>query len=210
MKDFLQKILIDGKDFNSTIKDFLDFMRSENSDFHYGEPVLESTVGNFLTHVDAEIAKSIQNKKVKHDLAWIAITEEYEITKLMFSKKLKPFIDGDFKRHTILRDIGNSYSLMSLGFYKEAVVISGSVIEEILRLYLLNANMITKPKTFNDYIKICNDNDFFRKGINKLTDSVREFRNLVHLSKENNKKDVINKANAKNAINAVFSFYYEF
>lgn len=209
MENNSQKILIDQKDYKSIIIDFLKYLDSENERFNYGEDILQATVASFLSHAVEEFMKKLNNKKVKSDLAWDALTNEYDVSKTMFSKKLKPFINKDFKRYSILRDIGNAYSLMSLGFYKETVILSGSIIEEILRLFLEFNNMLLNAKTFNDYIKICEQNGLFRKGINKLADSVREFRNLVHLSKENSKKDVINKANAKNAISAIFSFYNE-
>ena len=121
------------------------------------------------------------------------------------SRILKNFINGDFKRHIILRDIGNAYALLTLGFNKEALIIAGGVIEEILRLFLENKNYITKSKTFYDYLKICENEGVLRNGISKLTDFVREFRNLVHISREKNKSDTINKAHAKNAIASIFS-----
>ena len=209
MRNIPQKILIDQKDYNSIITTLLDFLRSENEILNWNEPSLQGAVGNFIEHIEEWTRNNSKNRKAKYDLAWEVLTKEHEVSKTMFSKKLKPFIEEDFKRHLILRDIGNTYSLMSLGFYKEAVILSGSVIEEILRLFLISNNMISCSKTFNDYIKICEQRSVFKKGINRLIDFVREFRNLVHSSKEKCKKDIINKANARNAIDTIFSFYHE-
>ena len=208
MRNIPQKILIDQKDYNSIITTLLDFLRSENEILNWNEPSLQGAVGNFIEQIEEGSRNNSKNRKAKSDLAWEILTKEQEVSKTMFSKKLKPFVDEDFKRHSILRDIGNAHSLMSLGFHKEAVVLSGSVIEEILRLFLISKNMLSYSKTFSDYIKICEQHSLFKKGINRLTDFVREFRNLVHLSGEKNKKDTINKANAKSAIYAVFSFYH--
>ncbi|GAG40581.1 unnamed protein product, partial [marine sediment metagenome] len=47
-------------------------------------------------------------------------------------------------------------------------------------------------------------------AISRLTDSVRHFRNIVHLQKENNSKITISKATAKGAVTSIFTLANDF
>lgn len=147
-------------------------------------------------------------KKSRADISWKLIKKEFEIDKTTLSKKLNKFIKDDFKRGIILRDIGNAHSLLNFGFYKESVIISGGVIEEILRLYLLS-KQIQSANTFNDYIKSCEKNSLLKSGISRLSDFLREFRNLVHLEREKTKDDTLKISIAKSAVSSIFTIIEE-
>ena len=177
--------------------------------YYYNEPALHTTVWNFLDNYRNNISISKDRNKSKSDLAWRKINEEYKLTKLQVSKILKKIIADDYKRKSILRDIGDSYALETLGFYKMSLILVGSILEEIIRLLLDALNLRGNKNTFNEYIKICNDKHIFKTGINNLNNFVRQYRNFVHLAKEKEKSDVINKPNAKNALASLFTVISE-
>lgn len=200
----LSKYILEIKEIDFIKNSLFDKLTTEVDAFYYDEPALQSTVWNFLVHYKDILSISSNNNKNKSDLAWEIIQEEFEFSKSGVSKILKRFIPDDFKRHIILRDIGNSFALLSLGFNKEAIILAGGVVEEILRLFIL----LHYSKRFNNYfelLKFCSDNNLFKNSIQKLTDSIREFRNLVHLKKEVDKSCTINKSNAKGAVASIFS-----
>ncbi|MEK0337943.1 MAG: hypothetical protein QQN41_10970 [Nitrosopumilus sp.] len=154
--------------------------------------------------------KSEQNTKNKGNIlkydeidSWESINQDFDETKRSLGRKLN-FISDSFKKQIIFRDIAQSYVLSKNGFDKPAVILAGSAIEEILRLYLHSKNISTKRNTFDEYIRVCVENGLLKKGISKLSESVRHFRNLVHLEKEITKKYTISKATAKNAVSSVF------
>ena len=82
---------------------------------------------------------------------------------------------------------------------------AGGVIEEVLRLYL--AHMHVKPANNNldSYIRACENKGLLKSAIQRLADSVRQFRNIVHLERENSSKYSVWKATAKSAVAAVFT-----
>lgn len=145
---------------------------------------------------------------VKDKNVWNDISNEFNIDKRSFGKKIN-FVKVKYKKGIIFRDIEDSYVLAKNGFSKSAVILAGSVIEELLRLYLKEKGF-TSCKTFEDYIKICEDKRFLNKGISRLSDSVRHFRNLVHLEKENSQKDSISKSIASGAISSIFTIINDF
>ena len=49
-----------------------------------------------------------------------------------------------------------------------------------------------------------------KSAIRKLTDSVRHFRNLVHLELEKDRKHSISKATAKGAVSSIFTIANDF
>lgn len=119
------------------------------------------------------------------------------------------FEDG-YKRKAIFRDIEQAHTLAKSGFSKPAVILAGSVIEELLRLYL-EANNVTAPKnTFDEYIKTCDQNGFLKGAISRLSDSVRHFRNLVHLEGERSGRHKISKATATSAVASIFIILNDF
>ena len=158
----------------------------------------EKTVGRVLT---MPVRSSKDN--------WEAIKSEYGISKRDFGKKIN-FVSDSFKRKIIFRDVEHAFVLASEGFAKPAVILAGGVIEELLRLYLKHKNISASGNTFNEYIKACEQNNLLQTGIGKLSDSAREFRNFVHLSKESTKKHSITKAAAKGAVSSIFTIANDF
>lgn len=200
---------------NSILKDDeilsvkLEMIEELKNNLDLSEPVIHSTIWTYLNEsVIKIINESPKTKKTRSNISWTFVKDEFGIDKTTLSKRLNKFIKNDFKRGVILRDIGTAYSLLSLGFYKESVIISGGVIEEILRLFLLK-NQIKSGNTFNEYIKTCENNDLLKSGISRLSDFLREFRNLVHLGRENVKQDTVGISIAKSAVSSIFTIIDE-
>jgi hypothetical protein len=135
---------------------------------------------------------------------WNEIEKDYDISKRAFGKKIN-FVSDAFKRKVIFRDVEQAYLLANHGFSKPAVIIAGGVIEELLRLYLDAKGHKPQKDNFDSYIKICEDKGLLKSAINRLTDSVRHFRNFVHIQKENSPKATISKATAKGAVSSIFT-----
>jgi len=140
---------------------------------------------------------------------WEAIESEYDISKRDFGKKIN-FVSDSFKRKIIFRDVEHAFVLASQGFSKPALILAGGVIEELLRLYLEHKNIKPKGNRFVDYIEACKDNDLLKRGVSRLTDSIRDFRNLVHLDKEETKRHTISKPTAKGAVSSIFTIANDF
>jgi hypothetical protein len=127
-----------------------------------------------------ESAKPTASPKSKN--IWNDIEKDYDITKHMFGKKIN-FVSDKFKRQIIFRDVEHAYILANSGFSKPAVILTGGVIEELLSLYLHHKKVkLNRNNTFNSYIQICKNHGLLKGAIHRLTDSIRYFRNLVHLS----------------------------
>jgi len=143
---------------------------------------------------------------------WETIENEFGITKRGFGRKIN-FVKDPFKRKVIFRDVEQAFVLASSGFSKPAVILAGGVIEELLRLYLKQKGLSPqKPlkKDFNGYIQTCVQNRLLKDSVSHLSDSVREFRNLVHLSAEETRKHTIYKSTAKGAVSSIFTIANDF
>ena len=140
---------------------------------------------------------------------WKDISKQFGITKIVFGKRMS-FITDPFKRTIIFRDVEQAFVLASLGFSKPAVILAGSVIEELLRLYLGYKNIPPLSNTFDGYIKTCQQNGLLKDSVSRLSDVVRQFRNLVHLSAEETHKDTISKATAIGAVSSIFTIANDF
>lgn len=140
---------------------------------------------------------------------WAQINQDFDLTKRSFGRKLN-FIHDPFKKKIIYRDVAQAYILSKNGFNKPAVIMAGSVVEELLRLFLMNKNIAISKGTFNEYIRLCENSGLLKIAISRLSDSVRHFRNLVHLEKEVDTKDTISKATAKNAVSSIFIIANDF
>jgi hypothetical protein len=140
---------------------------------------------------------------------WNAIYEDFEVNKFTFAKKIN-FVTEGYKRKAIFRDVEQAYILAKNGFSKPAVILAGSVIEELLRLYLEVKNVKATNNTFDGYIKICVQKGFLKGAISRLSDSVRHFRNLVHLEKETSTRHKISKATATSAVASIFIISNDF
>jgi len=140
---------------------------------------------------------------------WEAIRSEYGISKKDFGKKIN-FVSDSFKRKIIFRDIEHAFVLASQGFPKPAIILAGGVIEELLRLYLENKNINPKCDKFFAYIEACENKKLLKRGVSRLSDSIRDFRNLVHLDNEKTKRYTISKAAAKGAVASIFTITNDF
>jgi hypothetical protein len=140
---------------------------------------------------------------------WSAIQREYGISKVVFGKRIG-FITDVFKRKIIFRDVEQAYSLANSDFNKPAIILSGSIIEELLRLYLEHKR-ITPPKAdFEGYLKACEDNGLIKAAVYGVADPVRRFGHLVHLKNENSTRHTISKTTAQSAVSSIFVLANEF
>ncbi len=141
--------------------------------------------------------------------AWIEIEREYDVSKRSFGKKIG-FVKDEFKRKIIFRDIEQAFLLAHYGFNKPSVVLAGGVIEELLRLFLTDKGAVPERNTLDSYLKACEDAGLLKKAIHRLADSVRQFRNIVHLEKESSSSHSISKATAKGAVSSMFTIANDF
>ena len=155
--------------------------------------------------VEQETLLSATSGKVN----WKAIESAFGITKKSFGIKIK-FIVDPFKRIIIFRDVEQAFVLASLGFSKPSVILAGSVIEELLRLYLECKNISPISNNFDGYIRTCEQHGLLKDSVSRLSHSVRQFRNLVHLSAEENKKHTLSKATAIGAVSSIFTIASDF
>ena len=170
----------------------------------------DAQTGELLTKSDVSGSKQLEVliEKAK----WGNIEREFGVTKTAFGKRIN-FIKDPFKREIIFRDVEQAFDLASLGFSKPAVILAGGVIEELLRLYLEQKDISPqKPlkKDFNGYIQTCVQNRLLKDSVSHLSDSVRGFRNLVHLSAEETRKHTISKPTAKGAVSSIFTIANDF
>lgn len=181
-------------------------------------PRLQTYLGSkFKGDMDGlNIGGQKMGQQVTHTLAnlksnetWPQIEKEYDVSKRSFARKIN-FVSDGFKRKIIFRDIEQAYILAASGFSKPAVILAGSVIEELLRLYLKYKNIKPANNNFDSYIKACEQNGLLKLAINRLTDSVRHFRNVVHLEKESSPRISISKATAKGAVSSIFTIANDF
>lgn len=140
---------------------------------------------------------------------WEAIKKEYGISKKDFGRKMN-FVKDRFKRKIIFRDAEHAYVLATQGFAKPAIILAGGVIEELLRLYLEHKNIKSKSESFSSYITACDENDLLKRGVSRLTDSIRDFRNFVHIAKEETIRHTLSKATAKGAVSSIFTIASDF
>lgn len=140
---------------------------------------------------------------------WIKISNHFGINKQTFGKRIN-FITDKFKREIIFRDVEQAYVLAFNGYYKPSVIMSGSVIEELLRLYLEHKNIISSNNTLKSYIKTCENNKVLKESIRQLSDSYRYFRNIVHLENEKTRQDSISQTIAVGAMSTIFALIDDF
>ena len=140
---------------------------------------------------------------------WKEIEKEYERSKKAFGKQIN-FVKDSFKREIIFRDVQHAYSLLRAGFSKPAVILAGGVIEELLRLYLMEKKIGVSGRTFEEYIEICEKKGLLKRAISSLTTSTRHFRNLVHLKLEKSQRDTISKSTATMAVASIFTLVNDF
>jgi len=106
--------------------------------------------------------------------------------------------------------VEQAFLLAQHGFHKSSVVLAGGVIEELLRLYLEHKDVVPAKNNLDSYIRTCEDKGLLKSAIHRLADSVRQFRNIVHLERESSPKYSISKATAKGAVSSVFTIANDF
>ena len=196
--------LIDTKIYRlESIRDRLELIPVDDS------IAVEAIVSKKLRRVKFPINPQSSKKQIQFSETWDDIRNDFDISKRTFGRKIK-FVTNQYKREVIFRDIEQAYILSKNSFYKPAVILAGSVIEELLRLYLENKNVKPSKNTFEEYVKACENNGLLKSAISRLSDSVRYFRNLVHLEKEKSQKYAISKATANGAVSSIFIIANDF
>lgn len=114
---------------------------------------------------------------------WVAIQKDHGLTKRVIGKKLN-FVKEKTLKDILFRDIEQAYLLLHHKFYKPAIIISGGALEEILKEFLKHNQKIPSGNRFVDCIEVAKKHSLFSNGIISLLDSMRDFRNLVHIDKE--------------------------
>lgn len=191
---------------------FLHELEERATQYLINEPIIYNQIWAFLNECRETLEKKrgrkisrLRKQENVENLAWAEIAKEYETTKRNFSSKLRKMKTDDFKRLIILRDIAHAFLLTEQHFYKESVIISGSIIEELLRLYLKFKSISSQGKGFSNLIRSCATGGFLKSSVSQLSDSVREFRNLVHLENEESKRFSISRPTAKGAFSSIFT-----
>ncbi len=180
----------------------ISFSDSENSQReHANKEIALDTQKLFVSVTDN------QNKEKKN--YWEYIKKDFDVSKRTFGKRVN-FIDNKFIRQVIFRDIEHAYTLCKSGYYKPSVLLAGGVIEELLRQYLQFKNVKPQKDTFDEYIKACEQYGLLKSAIRQLSDSVRQFRNLVHIVKEKSPKYSISRATAWGAVSIIFTISNDF
>jgi hypothetical protein len=181
-----------------------------------GEKTISSSnvTADLLNEKQVEIAQKSEGSKLmittgKSTENWEIIKKEYSISRRLFRKKIN-FVKDKFKRKIIFRDVEHAFVLASQCFPKPAIILAGGVIEELLRLYLEHKSINMTSDKFSNYIKSCEDNSLLKSGVLQLTDSVRNFRNLVHLARETDTRHTISKVTAKGAVSSIFTIANDF
>lgn len=138
---------------------------------------------------------------------WKEIKAEYNLSKPTIGKRIS-FIRDDKARTIIFRDIWQAFFLLQNGFNKPAVILSGGVIEEILAQLLKCKGLLPSTDTFVKLIQVCREKKLFSNGTLNLLDSIRDFRNLVHVGKEI-RESKMSKTMAKTAVSSLFHILNE-
>jgi len=140
---------------------------------------------------------------------WDEIKKDYDVTKRTFGMRIN-FVTNEFNREIIFRDVEHAHFFANHGYHKPAVILAGGIIEELLRLYLIHKKVKAREDSFDSYIKACEEKGLLKSAIHSLSDFVRHFRNMVHLSKEKSPRITISKATAKGAVSAIFTISNDF
>lgn len=144
------------------------------------------------------------NLVINNASVWKFIKKDYGISKNTFGKTLN-FIKDKQIRSVVFRDVAQSYLLLHDGYLKPAIISSGGVIEEILRQFLLAHGKKPNKDTFEKYIDSCYKYGILKKGTNQLTESLRHFRNIIHISREIQDNIKVSKSTATGAVASIFT-----
>jgi len=140
---------------------------------------------------------------------WKEIEVEFHVSRGVFSRKIW-FIPASYEKNAIIRDIAHAYGCIKSGFYKSALILAGSVIEEMLRQFLKYKKINVRDNKFAAYTIACEEHRLLKRSVSQLADVIRNFRNLVHLEKEPSKKYAISKSTAFGAFHSIFTVANDF
>ncbi len=195
------------------------YLEAINASSFNGEAYINSRITlagrEYLDELKVKLEEiQMESKSQKEEIhyianAWKEIEKEYGVSKRLFGKKIN-FVRDGFKRNIIFRDTEQAFLLARYGYNKPSVVLAGGVIEELLRLYLDNKGVMPEKNTLDSYIKACEGKGLLEIAIHKLADSVRQFRNIVHLERESSSRHSISKSTAKGAVSSIFTIANDF
>lgn len=189
------------QEINSIVQKYDLFVSPNDNDKNVSEKINENNSRNSQSSLETETSESPK--------IWKDIETQFGDTKRSFGKKIN-FVENQFTRKIIFRDVEHACFLASSDYSKSAVILAGSVIEELLRLYLAHKNITPLSDNFDGYIRTCEQQRLLKDSVSRLTHSVRQFRNLVHLSAEKTKKYTISKATAVGAVSCIFTIANDF
>lgn len=199
--------LLDRQDLSSSLESFLPLQGNAFETLTY---IAAHIAPEVLAQLDNPPEHAAPMKEPSEDIAlttqdpWVLIQDEYSISKRQFGKSIN-FVEDKYKRQIIFRDVGQAYVLAQSGFNKPAVILAGGVVEELLRLYLVAKGVKPASNNFNGYIRACEGTGLMKARLQTLTDSVRHFRNLVHLRDEAVRSDSVTPSAAKGAVSSIFT-----
>jgi hypothetical protein len=174
--------------------------------------VIEKSQAIAVEPTEVSVVLGKKNLKPVSKTNWEAIEKEFGVTKNGFRKRIN-FVSDSYKREILFRDVEHAFVLASSGFSKSAVILAGSVIEELLRLYLKHKAISPKKPSKNDlngYVQTCKQQGLLKNSVSGLPDSVRQFTDLVHISREENNRHTISKLTAKTAVTSIFTIVNDF
>lgn len=162
------------------------------------------TSASFGTISSISSSKDDNNVTGLNKNIWDEIKADYGVSKQLLGKKLK-FITPRNKKEIIFRDIGHAYYFSKNSFPKPAIILAGGIIEEILKSFLEFNDIDAVHKSFNQIIALCESKELIDIANIRLSDSIRYFRNLVHIDKEYNSSLIISNSMAVGAVSSIFT-----
>jgi hypothetical protein len=163
----------------------------------------------FIKKEQTTTAEDLSPETLVAKADWRDIENKFGVTKRSFGKKIN-FVSDNFRREILFRDVEQAFVLASSGYSKPAVILAGGVIEELLRLYLEHKQIKPIKDDFNGYIQTCEQHGLLKDSVSRLSHSLRQFRNLVHLSAEETKKHTLSKSTAIGAVSSIFTIANDF
>ncbi len=185
---------------------FLNFINIEETLEDYFNDFRPSSSSTSLPLISSTVINN--NAPIKEDI-WKQIFDEYGITKRSFGKKIN-FVKDKRKRNIIFRDVEDAYKLVKSGFAKPAIILAGGIIEELLHSFILFKGITPPTDKFFSYVETCEKNNLLNIGANRLSDSARYFRNLVHIEREFTSNTSPSLSMASNVVSAIFIIVNEF
>lgn len=141
-----------------------------------------------------------ESKEIK---TWERIEVQYKLSKTAFGKKIN-FINDTSIRKIIFRDVEDAFLSLNYNLHKSAIVLSGAVIEGILREYLIKHDTKLSDNTFSYYIQKCNEKKLFQPSLSLQLESIKDFRNYIHIEKEIRSQYKVSKPMAQTAVSSIF------